>query len=95
MAHELKFHPKAERELADLDGVLADQILDKLAERLENPKVQADKLRRLKDCYKIKLKAAGIRLVYQVIDGELVVLVLGIGKRDRSKIYKSILGRMK
>ena len=32
----------------------------------------------LKECYKIKLKSAGYRLVYEVRDGELVVSVVAV-----------------
>jgi mRNA-degrading endonuclease RelE of RelBE toxin-antitoxin system len=38
----------------------------KLAERLGRPHVEAASLRGMPDCYKIKLKNAGYRLVYQV-----------------------------
>ena len=37
------------------------------------------------DCYKIKLRAAGVRLIYRVENDVLVVLVLAIGRRDSSK----------
>ncbi|OAV33457.1 hypothetical protein AO365_1790 [Moraxella catarrhalis] len=36
--------------------------------------------------YKIKLKTIGYRLLYEVIDNEVVVLVVAVGRRD--KIYK-------
>ena len=39
------------------------------------------------DCYKIKLKAAGYRLVYKVIDERIVVSVIAVGKRERSAVY--------
>jgi mRNA interferase RelE/StbE len=39
------------------------------------------------DCYKIKLKTIGYRLVYQVRDDVLFVTVVAIGKRDRSRVY--------
>ena len=35
------------------------------------------------NCYKIKLKSPGIRLVYRVEDDRLVILVLAIGRRER------------
>jgi len=40
------------------------------------------------------LRAAGYRLVYQVIDKEVVVLVLAVGKRERNAVYKSALSRI-
>jgi mRNA interferase RelE/StbE len=33
------------------------------------------------DCYKIKLRAAGYRLVYQVEDKTVTVIVVAVGKR--------------
>ena len=39
--------------------------------------------------YKIKLRNAGYRLVYQVKDKELIVLVVAVGKRERNEVYKA------
>ena len=38
--------------------------------------------------YKIKLKASGYRLVYEVVDNELFVLVIAVGKRDKNTVCK-------
>jgi mRNA interferase RelE/StbE len=37
--------------------------------------------------YKIKLHAAGFRLIDEVRDRQLLVLVLAVGKRDRNAAY--------
>ena len=53
-----------------------------------------DALHGMKDCYKIKLRGAGAgagagyRLVYRVEDERIVILVLAIGKRERSSVYE-------
>ena len=39
--------------------------------------------------YKIKLRNAGYRIVYQVKDHELIVLVVAVGKRERNEVYKA------
>lgn len=39
------------------------------------------------NCYKIKLRSSGFRLVYQVIDEEIVILVIAVGKREDKKVY--------
>lgn len=41
----------------------------------------------IKDCYNIKLRASGFRLVYQVIDCQLIIAVVAAGKRERSEVY--------
>jgi len=38
--------------------------------------------------YKIKLAASGFRLVYEVRDAELVVVVIAVGKRERGRVYR-------
>ncbi|MFT0545881.1 type II toxin-antitoxin system RelE family toxin [Allopusillimonas ginsengisoli] len=46
------------------------------------------------DCYKIKLRKQGYRLVYNVEDGTLIVLVLAIDKREDLAAYRSALTRL-
>ncbi|VVO85574.1 hypothetical protein PS732_02072 [Pseudomonas fluorescens] len=53
------------------------------------PRVLADALHGMTDCYKIKLKASGYRLVYQVIEERVVVSVVAVGKRERSNVYEN------
>lgn len=38
--------------------------------------------------YKIKLRASGYRLVYEVSDQSICVLVIAVGKRDKNEIYR-------
>ena len=48
----------------------------------------------LRDCYKIKLLKQGYRLVYQVEDDVLVVLVLAVAKREDLAVYRSAIERL-
>lgn len=47
------------------------------------------------NCYKIKLRASGFRLVYQVIDDELVIAIVAVGKRESSDVYNLSSERLK
>ena len=47
------------------------------------------------DCYKIKLNNAGYRLVYQVDDKRIVVIVVAVGKRENLVVYRSAGERLK
>ena len=87
MIYKLEFYEEAYKEWKKLDGSIKEQFRIKLTERLGNPKVPAAKLRDSIDRYKIKLKSVGYRLVYEVRDKEIVVLVVAIGKRDRNAVY--------
>ncbi len=93
MSYELAFHPQALREWKKLDGTLKTQLKKKLIERLQNPHVPADRLAGHASRYKIKLRQSGYRLVYEVRDQQLIVLVLAIGKRERGQIYQQAQNR--
>ena len=88
MSYELKFKEEAWQEWNGLDGSIRELFKKKLKERLINPKVPSAKLRTMSDCYKIKLRGPGYRLVYQVRDQELVIVVIAVGKRDKNQVYK-------
>jgi mRNA interferase RelE/StbE len=86
--YALRFKRSALKEWQRLDAGIQAQFKKKLAERLHQPIVPGDRLRGLTDCYKIKLRSAGYRLVYEVHGDACVVTVIAIGKRDRQSVYK-------
>jgi len=94
MTYRLKFLPAALKEWQKLAPPIKTQFKKKLAERLENPHVLSAKLRGYDFVYKIKLLTAGYRLAYEVIDDEVVVYVLVIGKRDKDAVYKKLASRV-
>ncbi len=87
MTYKLDFYEEALKEWKKLDATVREQFKSKLAERLENPRLASAKLRDSKDRYKIKLKQVGYRLVYEVNDKKVVVLVVAVGKRDKNTVY--------
>jgi mRNA interferase RelE/StbE len=87
MSFELRFKDEALREWRRLDGSIRESFKKKLAERLIFPRVPASKLSGHPDRYKIKLRGAGYRLVYEVRDSEVVVVVIAVGKRERGEVY--------
>ena len=93
MRYELEFHPGALDEWYKLDNTLRAQFKKKLEEHLLYPRVPAARLSGQKDRYKIKLRKAGYRLVYEVRDARLVVLVVAVGKRERNAVYHAATGR--
>lgn len=93
MIYELAFLDEALKEWRKLDNVTREQFKSKLAERLHNPKIPSAHLHGTKERYKIKLRSAGFRLVYQVKVKELLVLVVAVGKRERNEVYKAAAKR--
>lgn len=94
MSYELEFEEHALKEFKKLGAPLREQFKKKLKEILVNPHIPANRLSGMPDCYKIKLRSAGYRLVYQAIDEEVIVLVLAVGKRDRSEVYNAAMARL-
>jgi mRNA interferase RelE/StbE len=89
MTYDLAFLDEALKEWRKLDNATREQFKSRLAERLQNPKIPSARLHGAKERYKIKLRNAGYRLVYQVQDRELLVLVVAVGKRERNEVYKA------
>ena len=89
MTYELAFLDEALKEWRKLGSVPREQFKAKLAERLKNPKVPSARLHGSKERYKIKLRPPGYRLVYELKDRELLVLVVAVGKRERNEVYKA------
>lgn len=95
MSHRLKFEEDALAEWMHLDKSVRDPLKKKLDKRLKHPRVENQRLHGLlKDCYKIKHDKTGHRLIYQVIDDEVIVLVLAIGRRENLEAYFAAEGRL-
>lgn len=94
MTYRLKFLPVALKEWQKLAPPIRAQFKKKLEERLEQPHVKSSKLLGYDSVYKIKLRIVGYRLAYEVIDNELVVYVLAVGKRDKDAVYKKLQNRV-
>jgi len=90
----LEFHVLALKEWQKLDNSVKEQFKKQLQKRLINPRVASAKLHGdLDNFYKIKLRTLGYRLVYEVIDHKLVVLVIAVGKRNQDSVYRKAESR--
>ena len=76
MTFSLEFDQRALKEWHKFGDTVRQQFKKKLTEALANQRVEANRLRDLPDCYKIKLRSAGYRLISQVIDQEVLVFVV-------------------
>ncbi|MFA7382528.1 MAG: type II toxin-antitoxin system RelE/ParE family toxin [Desulfurivibrionaceae bacterium] len=94
MSYKLRFHELALAEWRRLDASIREPLKKKLAERLENPRVPSAALTGMPDCYKIKLRSAGYRLVYRVDDQLVFVTVISVGRRDKQKVYEAARSRL-
>ena len=98
MAYRVEFLPEAAREFEALDGslkkVTAKQI-EKLAERPELGDPFGKRMGIALTGYcKIYFGKRGYRIVYEIQRQRVVVLIIGIGKRERAEIYREIAQRL-
>ena len=93
--YRLAFEDHARAEWDKLDGSVKEPLRRALKKRLEQPHVPSAALHGdLVNCYKIKLLKQGYRLIYQVIDQQLIVLVISVGKRDKNAVYAAAMKRL-
>jgi mRNA interferase RelE/StbE len=88
--YTLQFVPGALKAWGKLGQTVQNEFKKSLEKRLLNPRIQKHKISGKANLYKIKLKTTRYRLVYEVIDQKLLVLVLMIGKREKDEIYNQI-----
>ncbi|MDC9615270.1 type II toxin-antitoxin system RelE/ParE family toxin [Xenorhabdus khoisanae] len=89
MRFNIEFDERALKEWQKLDNSIREQFKKKLKKLQENPYIESGRLHGdLAGCFKIKLRSSEFRLVYQVIDEEIVIWVIAVGKREDSKAYK-------
>lgn len=93
MTFRLEFLPSASKEWDKLGATVKEQFRKKLRERLETPRIPSAALHGMPNCYKIKLRQSGYRLVYRVEDQRVTVVVVAIGKRERSQVYETATRR--
>ena len=84
MTYNLIFSRVARRSWNKLGATVRIEFENILRRRLDEPHVPAARLRGAPNLYKIKLRRAGYRLVYQVRDAQLVIFVVGVGRRDET-----------
>ncbi|KQQ59388.1 addiction module toxin RelE [Pseudomonas sp. Leaf129] len=94
MTYSLEFDARALKEWHKLGDTVRQQLKKKLVAILLNPRNEANRLHGLPDCYKIKLRSSGYRLVYQVIDQEVVVFIVAVDKREREAVYRKAAERL-
>ncbi|MES2207278.1 MAG: type II toxin-antitoxin system RelE/ParE family toxin [Pseudomonadota bacterium] len=94
MPYKLVFKQEALDEWERLDGSIKKQFKKVLEKRLENPHVESAKLHSMQNAYKIKLKTIGYRLVYIVEDEAIKIIVIAVGRRDKSEVYVNALRRL-
>jgi mRNA interferase RelE/StbE len=96
LSYSVSFEPAALKEWNALDRGIQRQIHAVLMRRLLDPHVASARLAgNLAGRYKIKHHKSGYRLVYQVVEENLEIVVLSVGKREDKSVYERAANRTK
>lgn len=87
MTHEVRLKPSAERVLRKLPAAIRSRIASRLDQLSSNPRPSGcEKLGGVDDLYRVRV--GDYRVVYQISDEALVVLVVTIG--HRGDVYRRL-----
>jgi mRNA interferase RelE/StbE len=92
-----KFHPDAKKELAKLNNSIQILFTKTLKKILKSPQLGQDLGNKnnidLTGLKKIYFDNKRYRVVYEVIEQEVVIYIIAIGKREKMEVYKKAEGR--
>lgn len=90
--YSYKFHQEAEKDLSKLNKSIQVLFVKKLTQIIKNPQIGKDlgnknslKLSGLKKVY---FDNKRYRIVYEVVEKEIIIHIISIGKRDNMDVYK-------
>lgn len=84
--YKVTYRKQAERSLSKLPPNLARRIREKLDQIALNPYGQHNNVTKLQDRPGYRLRVGDWRIIYKIVDGELIVLVLKIA--PRGSVYR-------
>ena len=89
MKYGVKFHPDALQEFNSLDKGIREILVKKISKRVANPLIESARWSgELHNCYKIKDRKSGIRIIYIVEVEKKEILVIVVGKRENNFVYR-------
>lgn len=94
MTYSLEFDARALKEWRKLGETVREQLKKKLASVLLNPRIEANRLHALPDCYKMKLRSNGYRMLHQVFKLEIMMFFVAVDKRERDQVFRKAAERL-
>ena len=86
MTYKLDFLEEALAEWNKLNPSIKQPLKKQLIKVLQNPRIPKNKLSGYPN-RQIKLRSISYRLVYEVVDDEVVVIVIAVGRRENNAVY--------
>jgi mRNA interferase RelE/StbE len=105
MSWKVIFLPEARAEINNLDGSPKDAVYKAIKKVQQNPLPRNEggygfplgnkAGLNLVNCFKIKLRGSGIRVVYKLIRTETEMLIVVVGAREDNEVYEIAEKRIK
>lgn len=99
MSYAIKFHPEAEKEFLELDKGVRERVAKQLIKIASHPELGERLGNRngidLSGYRKMYAEKKKIRIVYEVVENEILIYIMAIGERDDMSVYKTALKRLK
>lgn len=97
--YNLKFYKEAEKDLSKLNNSVKKLFVKKLSQIIKNPELGKDLGNKnnlnLSGLKKVYFDNKRYRIVYEIIENEIIIHIVAIGKRDDMKVYKEASNRYK
>ena len=99
MTYRVKFHPEAEKEFLELDKGVRERLAKQLVKIASYPELGERLGNRngidLSGYRKMYAEKKKIRIVYEVVEEEILIYIMAIGERDDMAVYKTALKRLR
>ena len=96
--YDFKFHVEAEKELGKLNKSVQVLFTKTLKKILKSPELGIDLGNKnnldLSGCKKMYFDNKRYRIVYKIIDDEVMIYLIAIGKRDKMDVYRNASERV-
>ncbi len=89
---DYKFHVEAQKELKKLDNSIQKLFVKSLKKILENPNIGIELGNKygmdLTGYKKLYFDKKRYKIVYKVVEQEILIYIIAVGKRDKMDVYK-------
>ena len=97
--YNFKFHPEAKKDLKSLNNSIQILFTKKLKQILISPEIGIKLVNKnnlnLAELRKIYFNNKKYRIVYEIVESEILIYIVAIGKREDMEVYKKASNRVK